>query len=62
MKGDHLRKLGSQANFCLTTPGTLHHSVSNIADEVADLIEDQQKTIERLEREVEKLKRLSGNE
>ena len=56
MKCDHLRRLGSQANFCLTTPGTLHQSVSSIADVVADLIEDQQKTIERLEREIEKLK------
>lgn len=57
MKGDRLRKLGSQAGSSLTTPGTLRNDVSDIAKETANLIEEQQKTIEQLELEVDRLKK-----
>jgi hypothetical protein len=58
MKTDNLRSLASRARFSISTPGTLPDSVCSIATETADLIEKQQKTIEELKMEIDKLKRI----
>jgi hypothetical protein len=56
MSTDQIRRIGKNANCCLSTPGSLGTEVSNLARATADVIEAQQKTINRLERELRELR------